>query len=80
MTYVCVPYTDKHLQQAPRGFANFLSLALVVAGTSSLLAQQFATLNLILTDPSGSAAPQAKVSVQNTDTWMRPASSNWLIR
>jgi hypothetical protein len=49
-------------------YVCFLSLVLVVAGTSPLFAQQFATLNLTVTDPSGSVVPQAKVSVQNTDT------------
>src|SRR3984957_8922486 len=75
MTYVCVPYSDKHLRQAKWSFslllrrsAAFLSLTLLLAGTSPLLAQQFATLNLTVTDPSGSVVPQAKVSVQNTDT------------
>jgi hypothetical protein len=68
MTYVCVPYKEKHLRQALRRFANFLCLALIAAGTSPLLAQQFATLNLTVTDPSGSVVPQAKVSIQNTDT------------
>ena len=32
------------------------------------LAQQFATLNLTIDDPSGSAIPQARVSVRNVDT------------
>jgi hypothetical protein len=43
-------------------------LLLLVAAASTLLAQQFATLNLTATDPSGSFIAQAKVSVRNVDT------------
>src|ERR1700735_4106888 len=77
MAYVCVSRSYQYLRQLARAFSlllcrsgirSLLSLTLIVAGTSPLLAQQFATLNLTVTDPSASVIPQAKVSVQNTDT------------
>jgi hypothetical protein len=54
-----------------------LLLANVIALTSH--AQQFATLNLTVNDPEGSAIAQAKVSVRNVDTGVvRTAVSNQL--
>ena len=37
-------------------------------GTPSMVAQQFATLNVTVVDPSGSVIPQAKLSVLSSDT------------
>jgi len=45
-----------------------LLLALLAAGSSSLVSQQFATLNLTIADPAGNVIPQASVSVRNVDT------------
>ncbi len=44
------------------------SLVMALACASPLFCQQFATINVSITDPSGSAVPQAKVSVRNVDT------------
>jgi hypothetical protein len=41
---------------------------LLAAAVSPLFGQQFATLNVTVTDPSGGAVAQAKVSVRNIDT------------
>jgi len=77
MTYVCDPRSYPYLRHVAWVFSlllcrsarrSFLSLALVTAAASPSFAQQFATLNLTVTDPSGSVIPQANVSVQNTDT------------
>jgi len=45
-----------------------LLLMLMAAACPSLFGQQFATLNLTVTDPAGSVITQAKVSVRNVDT------------
>ena len=45
-----------------------LSLLLLAMSASSVVSQQFATLNLTLADPSGSVIAQANVSVRNVDT------------
>jgi hypothetical protein len=45
-----------------------LPVVLLAAASSPLLAQQFATLNLSVADPSGRVVPEATVSVRNTDT------------
>ena len=47
---------------------HMLLLILAVTGSSTLLSQQFATLNLTVADPSGSVIGQANVSVRNLDT------------
>ena len=48
---------------------HFLLLFVLVAATSStLFSQQFATLNLTISDPAGSVIAQANVSVRNVDT------------
>ena len=49
-------------------FRFVLLLLLAAAGISRSFGQQFATLNLTVKDPSGSAVAQAKVSVRNVDT------------
>ena len=46
---------------------TLLSL-LAIAGSSTLFSQQFATLNLTVTDPAGKVIAGAKVSVRNVDT------------
>lgn len=43
-------------------------LFLLSGASTSLFAQQFATLNVTVVDPSGSALPLAKVSASNIDT------------
>jgi hypothetical protein len=43
-------------------------MLLLFAAAVSLDGQQFATLNLTVTDPAGSVIPQASVSVRNVDT------------
>jgi hypothetical protein len=43
-------------------------LLLFAAASSTLLGQQFATLNLTVADPAGSVIAQANVSVRNVDT------------
>jgi Carboxypeptidase regulatory-like domain len=77
MTFVCVPLSYQHQRQVAWLFflllcrsarRPLLSLVLVAAAASPSFAQQFATLNLTVTDPSGSVIPQAKVSIQNIDT------------
>ena len=45
-----------------------LLLLAAAMGVSSSFAQQFATLNVAVNDPSGRAVAQAKVSVRNVDT------------
>ena len=45
-----------------------LLLLIATAGSSTMFSQQFATLNLTVTDPSGSVIGQANVSVRNVDT------------
>src|SRR5580658_650550 len=45
-----------------------LLLLLVVAGSSRLFSQQFATLNLTIADPAGAVIAQANVSARNVDT------------
>jgi Carboxypeptidase regulatory-like domain len=45
-----------------------LLLLLVAAAACPLFAQQFATLNLTVADPSGSVIAMAKVSIRNIDT------------
>ena len=72
-----IPYAHEHLQQVAlrpslllrRSVIRILlSIALVIATTSPLFAQQFATLNLTVADPSGSVVVGASVSVRNTST------------
>lgn len=43
-------------------------LLLFAAASSTLLGQQFATLNLTVADPAGRVIAQASVSVRNVDT------------
>jgi hypothetical protein len=43
-------------------------MLLLLAAAIPLHAQQFATLNLTVTDPAGSVVPRANVSVRNVDT------------
>jgi hypothetical protein len=43
-------------------------LLLQASAVAPLFAQQFATLNLTVTDPAGSVIAQAKISVRNVDT------------
>jgi len=45
-----------------------LLLMLLAIASTSLLSQQFATLNLTTVDPAGAAIAQASVSVRNVDT------------
>jgi hypothetical protein len=46
----------------------FFLVAIVAASSLPLLAQQFATLNVIVTDPSGKLVPNARVALKSTDT------------
>jgi hypothetical protein len=73
MTFVCVPLSYQHQRQVAWLFflllcrsarRPLLSLVLVGAAASPSFAQQFATLNLTVTDPSGSVIPQANVSAE----------------
>ena len=57
------------LRSLHRHSPTFLLLFVVAAATSStLFAQQFATLSLTVADPSGSVLPHATVSARNLDT------------
>jgi hypothetical protein len=49
-----------------RTFAAFLGFALLFG--TQLSAQQLATLNVTVTDPSGSVISQAKVSLRDLET------------
>jgi Carboxypeptidase regulatory-like domain len=49
-------------------FQVLLPVLVVTAGTFPLLGQQFATLKITVTDPSGRSVAEAKVSVRNIDT------------
>jgi hypothetical protein len=73
MTFVCVPLSYQHLRQVEWFFflllcrsarRPLLALVLVAAAASPSFAQQFATLNLTVTAPSGSVIPQANVSAE----------------
>ena len=77
MRYLRIPHRYEHFRKVVRGSAPllcrsalriFLAVALLVAATSPLLAQQFATLNVTVADPSGSVIAGAPVSVRNNDT------------
>jgi hypothetical protein len=53
----------------PRRSVRFVLILMMSIGIAfPALAQQFATLNLTVHDPSGSNVPQAKVTVRNVDT------------
>src|SRR5580658_150126 len=55
--------------QMTRNFPRiFFLVAIVAASSLPLLAQQFATLNVIVTDPSGKLVPNARVALKSTDT------------
>ena len=57
------------LSSLPRHGVRFGLIVLISIGIAlPALAQQFATLNITVHDPSGSNVPQAKVTVRNVDT------------
>ena len=62
---VMQPGARSFLRSAPRFALLFL---MAIAGSSILLAQQYATLNLTTADPSGSVIPHANVSARSVDT------------
>ncbi len=76
MTYLNVRSISARFRAFPafsaphRAFAIrvILPLLLAAAIASPLVAQQFATLNITVVDPSGSAVPLAKITVRNVDT------------
>jgi len=49
-------------------YARLVLLLMFTASCLPLVSQQFATVNVTVTDPSGSVIAQANVSVQNVDT------------
>jgi outer membrane receptor protein involved in Fe transport len=52
-----------------KNFTSYLSLLIVLLiGTRILPAQQLATLNATVTDPSGSVVPNAHITLQSADT------------
>lgn len=77
MKYLRVRYASERPHRVVReltalhprsAFRIFLSVILVIAAARSIQAQQFATLNLTVTDPSEGLLPGANVSVRNIDT------------
>jgi hypothetical protein len=69
-SYECPRHVSPMLTDVIRRHAHPLLVLLVLFAVSSLplTAQQFATVNLTVTDPAGSVIAQANVSVQNVDT------------
>lgn len=65
MRYLCALPAHSRLWSAIRFLPRML---LLFAAAVPLHGQQFATLNLTVTDPAGSVVPQANVSVRNVDT------------
>ena len=57
----------RHIIRRP-AYALLVLLLLFAASSLPLISQQFATVNLTVTDPAGSVIAQANVSVQNVDT------------
>ena len=59
---------SRRVSALQRSLRLCLLLLLAMAGPSTLLAQQFATLNLTIADPSGSVIPNANVTARSVDT------------
>ncbi len=65
----CLRHSFRNACQAARfGVLRVLLPLLTALAAQPLCAQQFATLNITVTDPSGSAVEQAKIAVRSLDT------------
>jgi hypothetical protein len=69
-SYECPRQVIPMLTEVIRRHAHplLVLLLLLAASPSPLVSQQFATLNLTVTDPAGSVIAQANASVRNLDT------------